>query len=197
MTVKETADRAGTYASDKLHAVGDKLHDAGASLRDAASAATSSAGETLGAVREKVADAYDSTRDRTGVALDSVREKASNAYATTRERAAVARDRAGEGLDESPLAAIIGGIAVGVLIGALLPRGQRETELLTPVGGKLAALARDALSAAKEAGAGKLDELGLTKDGAREQVNKLVESAGEVASTAGSAAAGAVRQSQS
>ncbi len=186
MTVKDTAERVGAIASEKLNAAGEKIQDAGAHIRDAASSASASASEGLAIAKEKVVDAYGAAVDRTGTAYEGAREKAG-----------IARDRAADGLHENPLAAVVGGIALGVLIGAVLPRSQRETEALAPLGEKLANIAKDALSAAKVAGTEKLDELGLNKEGARDQVNKLVESATEVASSAGSAAAGTLRQTQS
>lgn len=186
MTVKDTADRVGTIASEKLSAAGEKLHDAGAHIRDAANSASASASDGIAAAKGKVADAYHAAVDRTGIAYEGARDKAG-----------AARVRAGEGLHESPLAAVIGGVALGILIGAVLPRSQRETEALAPLGEKLANLATDALAAAKDAGTEKLDELGLNKAGARDQVNKLVESATEVASSASAAAAGTLRQTQS
>ncbi|TVV71569.1 hypothetical protein FOY91_16510 [Sphingomonas solaris] len=177
-------------------------------MSDAASAAAASASETLSAAREKVAGAYEVAADKTGVALETARErtaaaaeaareKANAAYASARQTASSARHRTSDGIDESPIAAVIGGIAIGVLIGALLPRSQRETEALGPIGDKLAGIAKGAISAAREAGQGTLDEMGINKDGARQQVDKLLDTASKAASSAGTAAAEAIRQPQS
>ncbi len=92
---------------------------------------------------------------------------------------------------------MIGGVALGVLLGALLPRSQREIDTLGPVGDKLSALAKNALAAAKEAGQDTLSELGINKDAALQQVDKLLDNAGKAASSAGSAAVSAVRSPQS
>ena len=54
-------------------------------------------------------------------------------------------------------------------------------------------LARNALAAAKEAGNDTLDELGVNKDAARQQVDRLIDTAGKAASSASSAAADAIR----
>lgn len=206
--IKDTAERAGAYASDKLAAAGDRLHDAGGKISDAAGAARAGASDTLSAAREKVAGVYESAVDRTGAAYegarerasaaaDAARERASAAYSTARETASHARVRAADSVDESPIAAVIGGIAIGVLLGALLPRSQREAAALGPIGDKLASVAKSALAAAKEAGQGTLDELGVNKEGARQQVDKLLDTATQAASAAGTAAAGAIRQPQS
>lgn len=210
-TVKDTAERATTFANDtlatagdKLTAVGDKLHDAAGHLRDGAGAARAAAGDTLDVVRDKAAtafdaakeksgNAYDGARDYASIAAEAARDKANAAYATARETASTVRTRAADGIEESPIVALIGGIAIGVLLGALIPRSQREEEALGPIGDKLSTLAKNALAAAKEAGKDTLDELGVNKDAARQQVNSLIDSAGKAASSAGSAAADAIR----
>ena len=203
-TVKDTAERATAFATDKLATATDKLHDASGHLRDSAEAARASAGETLATAREKAADAIGSAKEKAGTAYEgartyaadsaeAAREKASAAYAAARETATSVRTRTAEGIEESPIAAVIGGVAIGVLLGALLPRSQREVETLAPLGDKLAALAKNALAAAKDAGQDTLDELGINKDAARDQVNRLIDGASKAASSASSAAVDAVR----
>jgi hypothetical protein len=100
---------------------------------------------------------------------------------------------AGEKLQENAMAAIAGGLALGVLIGTLLPRSEREAALLGGLGARIGDAARDAYDAARSAGQEKLDELGLTKDGARDKVRTLLDGAIEAASAAGTAAKGALR----
>ena len=94
------------------------------------------------------------------------------------------------------MAALAGGLALGVLIGTLLPRSEREAALLGGLGARIGDAARDALDAARSTGQEKLDELGLTKDGARDKVKTLLDSALETASAAGTAAAGTLRGEQ-
>lgn len=130
-------------------------------------------------------------------AFESAREKTAAAYATARERAGSAYETAGrktsQGIDSNPVAAVFGGLAIGALVAALLPRTQREEELLGPVGRKITDSARDAAQAAKEAGRGQLDELGLSRDGLQSKLNDFTDRAvGAVKSSAG-AAAGAAR----
>ena len=185
-TVKDTADRATAFASDTLANAGDKLHDATSQLRDSAGAAKASAGETLSAAREKAAEA-----------LDVAKEKSSAAYASARETAVTVRTKTAGGIEQSPIGALIGGIAIGALLGALLPRSEREAEVLAPLGDKLGTLAKNAFAAAKEAGQDTLDELGVNKDAAREQVDRLIDTASKAATSATSAAAGAIRSPQS
>jgi hypothetical protein len=132
-------------------------------------------------------------------AFESARERTAAAYATARERAGSVYETAGrktsQGIDSNPVAAVVGGLAIGALVAALLPRTNREEELLGGVGRKITDTAREAANAAKEAGRGQLDELGLSRDGLQSKLNEFTDRAvGAVKSSAG-AAAGAARGS--
>lgn len=126
-------------------------------------------------------------------AFESARDRTAAAYATARDRAGSAYETAGrktsQGIDSNPVAAVVGGLAVGALVAALLPRTSREEELLGGVGRKINDSARDAARAAKEAGRGQLDELGLSRDGLQTKLNAFTDKAvGAVKSSAGAAA---------
>lgn len=95
---------------------------------------------------------------------------------------------AGEKLQENPMATLLGGLALGALIGTLLPRSEREAALLGSLGGRIGDAAREALEAARATGQDKLDELGLTRDGAKAKVKTILDGALEAASAAGEAA---------
>ncbi len=166
MTIKESAERAGSVAQEKL---------------DAAKAA--------------VGDAYGVTREKVGGAYETARDKASEAYEAARARAAEAGRATAQGIDDQPLAALIGGLALGALVAAVLPRTEREGKLFGALGARIGDAAKNAASAARDAGKSRLDELGLTPDKARETVRKIVGDAASAASSAGSAAATAVRES--
>jgi hypothetical protein len=130
-------------------------------------------------------------------AFESARERTAAAYATARERAGSAYDTAGrktiQGIESNPVAAVVGGLAIGAIVAALLPRTSREDEMLGSVGRKINDTAREAANAAKEAGRGQLDELGLSRDGLRSKLDEFTDRAvGAVKSSAG-AAAGAAR----
>jgi ElaB/YqjD/DUF883 family membrane-anchored ribosome-binding protein len=152
-------------------------------LKDKADRVASFANEKSEAARAAANDAYEAARDKLNTAYDSARETATS---VTR--------RAGDGLSEAPLAVVAGGLALGAILGALLPGTKRETELLGPVGGKLSGVAKGAAEAAKAAGFAKLDELGINRDNARAQVDKLVEAVSQGATSAGSAAASTIRK---
>jgi hypothetical protein len=132
-------------------------------------------------------------------AFESAREKTAAAYATARERAGTVYETAGrktsQGIDSNPVAAVVGGLAVGAIVAALLPRTSREEELLGGIGRKITDTARDAANAAKEAGRGQLDELGLSRDGIQSKLNQFTDRAVGAVKTSAGAAADATRGS--
>ena len=123
----------------------------------------------------------------------SARERAISAYDSARERASEAGERARNSVGEAPLLALGGGLALGALIGALLPKTRTEERLLGGVGGRITDAARDATAAAKQAGREKLAELNITSEAGKGAVQNLIDGITEAARTSGEAAVGAVR----
>jgi len=117
------------------------------------------------------------------------RAKAEQALEATRDTAREAARRTAQGIEANPLAVLVGGVALGVLAGAIIPRTEQEGKLLGPVGKRLTDTAAGAAQAAKEAGKAELDALGLNKAAARDQVGKLLDGVVKALSSAGSAAA--------
>ena len=122
-----------------------------------------------------------SLRDRAGDAYDSARTAAVDAYDATRDAAALAGKKTGDGIDEAPLIALAGGLAVGVLLAALLPRTDREDKLLGPIGERITDGARNAVDAAKEAGRAKMSELNLTRDAGTSALEKIIKGVSDAA----------------
>ena len=148
----------------------------------AASATNKGAGADSGESRVPAArQAYESARERTAAAYAAARDRAGSAYES-------AGRRAGEGIDSNPVAAVFGGLALGAIIAALLPRTRREDEYLGSAGRRLNDSAREAARAAREAGRGQLDELGLNKDGLRSKLDEFTGRAvGALKDSAGAA----------
>lgn len=92
-------------------------------------------------------------------------------------------------IDAAPLAVLAGGIAVGALAGALIPRSQKEKDLLAPVGRELSQRASAAVAAARDTGKEEFSELGLTKRAAKGQAKSLLEGVTQALTNAGAAAA--------
>ena len=110
-----------------------------------------------------------------------------------RDTAADAARRTVEGIEANPLGIVVGGLAVGVLAGALLPRSEKERDLLAPVGKRINDTARAAIATAKEQGLSELESRGFTRDAAREQVKNLLGGLGQAVSNAGTAAVASAR----
>jgi hypothetical protein len=126
---------------------------------------------------------------QTNQASPTLRERAIEAYDNTLDRATAASARAGE----MPLLALAGGVVLGAVLAALLPRTRTEDKLLGKVGGRLTDSAKAAADAAKEAGREKLSELNITRAAGASAVQSLVDGLREAAKTSGEAALGAVR----
>ena len=132
-------------------------------------------------------------RDRADDAIDSARERAITAYDSARDGAASAGRKASDQLGEAPLAVIVGGIAAGAILAALLPTSRRERELLSPVTDNLRDKASAAVNAAKEAGNARLGELGLTRDAGGEAIKSIIDGATDALRASAKAAATKVR----
>ncbi|ODP38726.1 hypothetical protein BFL28_00210 [Sphingomonas turrisvirgatae] len=90
-------------------------------------------------------------------------------------------------MQDNPLALVAGGVALGVVLGALIPRPTRERELLAPVGKRIAEGASAAASAARDAGKAEIDAILPPRDAAKEQIGKIIGNALTAAKDAASA----------
>jgi hypothetical protein len=88
-----------------------------------------------------------------------------------------ARGSATGAISSNPLAVLAGGLAVGVVAGALLPRSERERAALDPIGRRLSEGAAAALTAAKDTGKERLNTSILSRDIAQESAKKIFQSA--------------------
>jgi hypothetical protein len=125
--------------------------------------------------------------------LDQTRDAAGRVYERTVDKASAAIDQsrqtASQTIESNPLGIVVGGLAIGALAGALIPRSDKEKELLAPIGKQIGERVRAATDAARSAGQEEFANLGLTKDGARDQVKTLFDGVTKALSTAGTAAA--------
>lgn len=149
-----------------------------------------SAKEAANYARDKMADVRAGASD----AVSSARERANSVASSARGSASQARVKTADGVDANPVAALLGGLALGALAAAVLPRTRKEDELLGGIGEKINDQARTAAQAAKQAGQDKLDELGITKDAAIDKARELAQSAAGVVKETATAAAAGVKQ---
>lgn len=115
---------------------------------------------------------------------------------SVRERASGASDRLGSSIDGAPMAALAAGVVVGAVAGALLPRTDRETEILGPIGSKIGQAAAEAAKAARDAGKQELGMLAENKSPMEAIVDKAMGAVSAAGSAAGNAAASAVSGKQ-
>ena len=80
-------------------------------------------------------------------------------------------------IEQNPVAFTVGGLVVGLVAGALIPRGERERKALKQVGARIAEGAKAAVEAAKETGKEQLSGATLSKDAAKESARKVLDSA--------------------
>lgn len=123
--------------------------------------------------------------------LDSAKSAVSDAVDTTREKTREFAQQTVHAAEANPLAVVAGGLALGALVGAVVPRSQKERDLLAPVGKRLGATAVAAVAAARESGKSEFQNIGLTKGAAKDQVKTLLQNVAGAAATAGKAAASA------
>ena len=99
------------------------------------------------------------TQARSGSMLEAARERTASAYETARERASAVTRQATEQMNVYPVAAVIGGFALGALLATLLPRTEREEKLLGKTGRKITGAAREAAQKGFDAGKTQFEEI--------------------------------------
>ena len=99
------------------------------------------------------------SRGRAADAYQSARERTYSAYEAARDRAADVTRQATEQISVYPVGAVIGGLAIGALLGFLLPAGRRERDLLAPTGRRVTGAAREVAQRGMDAGKAQLDEI--------------------------------------
>jgi ElaB/YqjD/DUF883 family membrane-anchored ribosome-binding protein len=109
---------------------------------------TSAERSAIDGARTKASDAYSAARDRTSAAYETARERAGDVTRQTADR-----------IDSSPLIAVAGGIALGAVVGALLPRTEREAQAFGSVGHKMTDAARDVANTAVETGKQQVNDI--------------------------------------
>ena len=133
------------------------------------------------------------TAKQTKSTTPTSRLRAISKYDGDRASSTTSKMSTAEQIAEAPLALVAGGIAFGAILAALLPTSRRERALLAPVTDSLKDKAAAAVSAAKDAGQARLDELGLTRDAGGETIRKIVDGATDALKASAKAAATKVR----
>jgi ElaB/YqjD/DUF883 family membrane-anchored ribosome-binding protein len=98
-------------------------------------------------------------RGRAAGVFETARERTASAYETARDRAGAVSRQATEQMSVYPVAAVVGGFAVGALIATLLPRSEREKRLLGNAGRRITEAAREAAQKGVDAGKSQIEEI--------------------------------------
>jgi len=152
-------------------------------ISEAAKNAKTKAGDKGVAAKRKAGELYGRGKDAAARGAQSSKDMASKA-----------RHKSSETLDSNPLVAVAGGLALGAIIGALLPTTSREKKVMGGAGKKINARAKTAASAAKEAGRQRMSEVGLDAETAKGQMKDFLGKAADAAKAAGSAASDAAKK---
>jgi len=99
------------------------------------------------------------SRGRAADVFESARERTASAYETARDRASAVTRQATEQMSVYPVAAVVGGFALGALIATLLPRTEQEEKLLGRTGRRVTGAARDAMQKGLDAGKEQIEEI--------------------------------------
>lgn len=105
--------------------------------------------------------------------IDKAQAKANEAYETSKQSVKKATTRAEKAAKDNPLAVVAGGIAIGAVIGALLPKTQKEDELLGTVGKRLAEGATAAAIAARDTGKAEFASLKPDTSSAKDKAGSI------------------------
>ncbi len=144
--------------------------------------------------RQKASDVRKAAKQKAEVALTKGRDAAARGADRSRKMASKAKEKSGDAVDKNPLAIVAGGLAIGAIVAALLPRTEREKKLIGSAGKKINSVAKTAMAAAKDAGQATMKQVGLDGDTAKGQFKDLFGKATEAAKAAGQAAKDTVRK---
>ncbi|WP_082450541.1 DUF883 family protein [Sphingomonas sp. Leaf22] len=143
---------------------------------------------TIDTLKEKASTAAHATSDAAHDAAKRASDAAHEAAQRASEAAHEAAKRASDTIETNPLAVLAGGLALGAVVGALLPRTAQETKTLAPLGKKLAAAATAAAATARDVGKEQLTAALPSKDGAKEQIRAAFGTVVQAAKDSGKAA---------
>lgn len=184
----------------KAAAVGGEAEGAWQRVRGEAETLGDRAGELYYSARSKAAGAGVSAREVAHDAAERAREVAHDAAERAREAAERARETAEDAgqwakrqTDEHPASVIIIGIAIGAIIGAMLPASRRENALLgssrDSLSGKMKLSASQAIAAATAS----LEQATSHGSSARARIEELVDVSRNLLAEATTAAADRLR----
>lgn len=128
-------DEAGAKAAGAWNRVKDQADELGSKAGEAYYSARSKAADLADNARDRAHEAAEAARDKARHAADIARERAHDAAEAARDAADRAREAADEARDwavrqpqENPVTVVIVALAIGAILGALLPSGRRDDD---------------------------------------------------------------------
>jgi ElaB/YqjD/DUF883 family membrane-anchored ribosome-binding protein len=151
-------------------------------------------GDNLKSAADAAKNVSSTAKRSASAAVGKGKAAASRSVETSRDLARKAGENTTQTIDKNPLAIVAGGLAIGAIVGMLLPKTEQEKKVLGKAGKAVNDTAKRAAEAAKQAGKERIDELGLNADSMRDQFRVLVNKASEAVKAAGQAAASETRR---
>ena len=162
-TLNELPEKAGEIAQQATAATRDALHTA----RDRAGAA-------LNVAREKTNEAVHVARDRATEAYGVARERTQQALHTAKDKTNQALAQSGQYVRENPLPALLGALAVGIVVGVIISRKEEERTFRQRFAEDPVNTARGAIFAALAPIADKLhDQYDMARSGAQNAATRI------------------------
>jgi hypothetical protein len=125
---------------------------------------------------------------------DNIKAKAEDAVRAAKDKASEASKLTAEKVEGNPLIALMGGLTLGAIAAALLPRTRQENDLLGNAGTNIRGTATKAASAARDAGKDQLNTLGVTPEAAKDQFRDIAKKIGQAVTSATNAASDTIRK---
>jgi ElaB/YqjD/DUF883 family membrane-anchored ribosome-binding protein len=158
------------------------------------SEAREKAGEAIKTAKAKASTAAATARTKAQEATATAKARSADAMTSTKASARAAADKAATGIEHNPLVALVGGLAIGAIAAALLPRTKQEDKTVGNIGNKVRETASSAIKNARETGKEQLDALGVNSGAAKDQMRELFEKITSAASSAASAASDSIKK---
>ncbi len=124
----------------------------------------------------------------------NARQKALDAYEEARDNLGQAAGKAKDSLSDNPLIALAGGIAAGAILAAVLPKTEKERELVGPTARRVRDSAKAAKDAAATTGTERLKALGVTREKGEQTVKGLIDNITDAVKASLNAASEAARK---
>lgn len=153
---------------------GEIAQQASTATREALATARDRAGAALATAREKTNEAMHVARDRATEAYGVARERTQQALHTAKDKTNEALTHSGNYVKENPIPALLGALAVGIVVGVLISRKEEERTFRQRFAEDPVNTARGAVFAALAPIAEKLhDQYDMARSGAQHAVDRI------------------------